>query len=238
MKNKVERYSKAWLARRIVILALLGFAQDAEAQFTLEQFAGEKEILQTIAEHAERICGTVPLAGSADNLELSGNAKAELDGLLKKMAGQGVQGLAKYQDPQYQGVLQKDVAAALRDQPNCKMNVNNVLTDRLFPVRIAPDIRAQLNSFLIEGNVLRKAFVRGKSERASLPKTTQMVRDWHKRVESYLTQSSIDRSYVERFEIRHHSIAGLEDGLPPKYNEIWQLLQDDLQHLEEFVNER
>ena len=233
MKNNLEQVSKAWLARRMVILFVLSFTQNAQAQF-----AEEKQILQTIADHADRICETVPLAGSSSNLELSDTANAELDGLLKKMAGHGIDGTWKYLYTKNQSVLQQDVAAAMHDQPNCKMNVNNLLTDRLFPIRIAPGIREQLNRFLIEGKDLRKAFVRGKSERASLPKATQRVGDWHKKVENYLEQSSIDRSYVARFGIRKHSIAGVEDGLPLKYNAIWQSLQDDLQHLEEFVSER
>jgi hypothetical protein len=133
MENSVEPYSTARLTRRIVILALLCFTEGAQAQY-LEL---EKEILQTIADHAERICGTVPLEGSSGNVELSGSAKMELDGLLKKMTAMGIQGTATYQGSQYQGLLQKDLLTAMRDKTNCKMSVNNVLMGKLLAAAVA-----------------------------------------------------------------------------------------------------
>lgn len=65
------------------------YAQAAEA---------EKEFLETIGDFAERICPKVPLEGSLSTVDLSGTAKAELNGLPKKMAGIGIQGAAKYQE--------------------------------------------------------------------------------------------------------------------------------------------
>jgi hypothetical protein len=110
-----------------------------------QHFELEKEILQTIADHTERICGTVPLEGSSGNVELSGSAKMEIDGLLKKMAAMGIQGTGKYEGSQYQGVLQKDLVTAMRDKTNCRMNVNNVLMGKLLTMAAREPLKVSVN---------------------------------------------------------------------------------------------
>ncbi len=148
MENSVS-YSTARVTRRIVLLALLCFTEGAQAQH-LEL---EKEILQTIADHAERICGTVPLEGSSGNVELSGSAKMELDGLLKKMAAMGIQGTATYQGSQYQGLLQKDLLTAMHDRTNCKMSVNNVLMGKLLTAAVAAREPLKLSVNILEATM-------------------------------------------------------------------------------------
>lgn len=55
-----------------------------------ESPALDKEILVTIRDFVEATCPTIPLEGSSSSTELSGNAKAELNGLIKKMAALGI----------------------------------------------------------------------------------------------------------------------------------------------------
>lgn len=136
----IRWYRAAWLASRIIIPALLCFSEIAHAQ--LER---EKEILNTIADYAEKICGTVPLEGSSGSIELSGSAKMELDGLLKKMAAIGIEGAAKYEGTQYEGLLQKDLLEAMRDKTECKMKVSNVLMGKLLAMAAREPLKLVVN---------------------------------------------------------------------------------------------
>lgn len=87
--------------------------------------------LDVIADYAERICDRIPLKGSGENVELSGAARAELSGVLGRLADLGVSGSAQYQSEEYQGLLQKDLANALQDARDCRREIHNKLTDRL-----------------------------------------------------------------------------------------------------------
>jgi hypothetical protein len=66
-------------------------------------------------------------------------AKAELSEVLKKVAELGIEGAAKYQTVEYQGVLQKDLARALRSYTDCKIEVWRGLKDKLLPDVPAPE---------------------------------------------------------------------------------------------------
>jgi len=90
--------------------------------------------LDIIADYAERICDRIPLQGSGENVELSGEARAELSGVLGRLADLGVSGSGRYESEEYQGVLQKDLATTLQDARDCRREIHNKLTDRvLFP---------------------------------------------------------------------------------------------------------
>lgn len=52
---------------------------------------------------------------------------------MKRMAALGIQGTAKYQESQYQGILQKDLAAAIKANSDCKLAVLRELKDKLIP---------------------------------------------------------------------------------------------------------
>jgi hypothetical protein len=59
------------------------------------------------------------LTGTTQNLELSGGAKAELSRFLKEIADLGIEGAAKYQSWEWQGLLQQDLAEQLNNSRNC-----------------------------------------------------------------------------------------------------------------------
>jgi hypothetical protein len=55
---------------------------------------------------------------------------AELNELLKKVANLGIEGAAKYQASEWQGVLQQDLAGQLNNSRNCKLEVYKDLKDK------------------------------------------------------------------------------------------------------------
>lgn len=93
-----------------------------------------KEALEQITTTAERICATAPLKSSSNELELSGQAKADVKGLISKVADLGIAGAAKYKTAESEGVLQKDLAPLLSKSADCKERV----FDKLFDKLIAP----------------------------------------------------------------------------------------------------
>lgn len=95
--------------------------------------ASQEEALRIIADFADRLCKSPPLKGSATDLELSGSAKAELNEVIKKVVGLGIEGAAKYKGSEYQGVLQKDLTNLLQDSAKCRIEVFRELKDKLLP---------------------------------------------------------------------------------------------------------
>src|SRR5262249_62047213 len=79
--------------------------------------------LKVIGDAAERICSSVSTSGSSQNVELSGEAKAELAGVIKNVAELGIKGAGKYESADYNNVLQKDLAAIIKQNTNCRQTV-------------------------------------------------------------------------------------------------------------------
>jgi hypothetical protein len=90
-----------------------------------------KRALDEIAGFAERVCQTAPLSSDSNQLELSGQANADLRGLVAKVAGLGISGAAKYRNEQSEGVLQKDLAPLLSKSVDCKERISYKLIDKL-----------------------------------------------------------------------------------------------------------
>lgn len=97
-----------------------------------------KEALDLIASTAERICQTVPMKSSSNELELSGQAKADVNGLVSRIAGLGIGGAAKYKNEETEGVLQKDLAPLLSKTADCKEREFNKLVDLLIKPTVVP----------------------------------------------------------------------------------------------------
>ena len=83
--------------------------------------------LKVIGDFADRLCQTVPINVSSDKVELTGTAKAELEGVVKKLANLGVSGAAKYDSASSQNVLQTDLAKVLNESRSCRLQVWNDL---------------------------------------------------------------------------------------------------------------
>lgn len=110
-------------ALSIALLAVLSFPLTLKYASAQDFLAERKRALNIIADFADRLCKDIPLDGTGDNLELSGKAKVELSGIIKKIADLGVEGAVKYQKSEYKGLLQKDLVKALQESTNCRLQV-------------------------------------------------------------------------------------------------------------------
>ncbi|MFA6280438.1 MAG: hypothetical protein WC612_06575 [Bdellovibrionales bacterium] len=83
--------------------------------------------LEVITNAADKICGIVPTVGKNANIDAKANIKAELSKLAKKLADMGTSVSAGYADTTYEGLAQKDLPAALKNNSDCKIKVVEVL---------------------------------------------------------------------------------------------------------------
>lgn len=104
-----------------------------------DELDAQQKALSIIADFADRICTKVPLEGSGVEITLSGEAKAELNNLLRQIANLGIQGSGEYKNETYQGVLRDELATAIRNSDDCRLSVFEQLNDRL----LAPNTQRQ-----------------------------------------------------------------------------------------------
>ncbi len=122
----------SWVFAAFVITAPL------TAQTLQQQTAALKVIRDTAAD----ICQVAPIEQSNQTVDLSGNAKAKLSGAISKVVDIGISGAAKYNVGRSKGVLQKDLASAIKDGNDCKRDVFNRLAPIMVP-SLAPGSAAQ-----------------------------------------------------------------------------------------------
>jgi hypothetical protein len=115
--------------RSSYVLAAAVLVSPLAAQTLQQQTAALKVIRDTAAD----ICQTAPIEQTHQSVELSGNAKAKLSGAISKVVNLGISGAAKYKGGQSKGVLQKDLASAIKDGNNCKIDVFKALAPRMIP---------------------------------------------------------------------------------------------------------
>lgn len=89
--------------------------------------------INVIVDFADRLCKSSPLQGQQMSLELSSTAKAELNEVVRKIVDLGIEGAAKYKNSEFQGFLQKDLAAIVKDSTDCRREVWRDLKDKLVP---------------------------------------------------------------------------------------------------------
>ena len=89
--------------------------------------------LSAIADTADRICGILSTRGEANTTKITGDIRAELSGLAKRLASIGVSGSNDITSSGYQGMLQKDLPAALKDVRDCKLQVLDKLQATVLP---------------------------------------------------------------------------------------------------------
>ncbi|MFZ2652677.1 MAG: hypothetical protein WA210_21460 [Burkholderiaceae bacterium] len=108
----------------------LGLTSAAVVQANLD---ANQKALDMIRDFATKLCDSVPPQGRLQDVDLSGKAKAELKGVVKRIADLGIEGAAKYRTSEYEGVLQADLAKLLANQSTCKLEVWRDLKDKLIP---------------------------------------------------------------------------------------------------------
>jgi hypothetical protein len=85
------------------------------------------QALKLITATADQICQSAPLEHTDTGLDLTGEAKAKLGGVVGKLADLGISGTAKYTSNHSMGVLQQDIVAAIRAGNSCKLEVFRTL---------------------------------------------------------------------------------------------------------------
>lgn len=110
-----------------IIICLLTIVQVPSANSQ----ENHREALDLIYKFADKMCIAMPIEGQGSDLVLSGEAKAELNGLLGRLAELGVDGTAFFQGNRYKGVLQKDLVSALNTTTNCRIKIFMSLQDKL-----------------------------------------------------------------------------------------------------------
>lgn len=127
------------LALPITLVSVPGFAGTAEF----------KDVADTISAYADRMCGEFVLKGESQKLELSGDAKAELDSLLKKLANLGISGTAKFETGSYENVLQSELGNRLNVVTECKSKISSDMSPMLTEAMKLPPVT---NSIQNNGN--------------------------------------------------------------------------------------
>jgi hypothetical protein len=102
-------------------LTLCGSLHAAGQQDDL--FRQQQRALDEVIAATGRICTTVPLEENNKRITLTGDAKAELNGLVKKIAELGIHGAATYETNEGRGVLQAQLADAIKSGDNCRLSV-------------------------------------------------------------------------------------------------------------------
>jgi len=85
------------------------------------------EALDEISEFAEKFCGDYQREGSFERYAASGTAKAEIDGLLKRLVAIGVKGAAEFDSSSYVGVLRRELGGELKSVRECRLKIWNDL---------------------------------------------------------------------------------------------------------------
>lgn len=72
---------------------------------------------------AENICGSIQATGSQSQIELEGEAEAELLKLSRRLLDLGIEGAANLSAGQYSGVLREQLGSELQDNRRCREKV-------------------------------------------------------------------------------------------------------------------
>jgi hypothetical protein len=94
------------------------------------------EALEAIKKAAAEICNTVTTEGSSQNVELSGQVKSQLEGVVSNVAGLGIEGAGKYNSSQFKNVLQQDLAKVLQHNTECKRDVFTILQAKMLSTKL------------------------------------------------------------------------------------------------------
>ncbi|MGO9019422.1 MAG: hypothetical protein ACLQVJ_13845 [Syntrophobacteraceae bacterium] len=81
------------------------------------------EAYEIIQKFADKICDKIPLEHRGEKTVFTATGKAQVNGILKKVADLGFEGKAEHNQESSQGVLEKDLVVALQDSRACKERV-------------------------------------------------------------------------------------------------------------------
>jgi hypothetical protein len=113
----------------IVAVAVLAWAAQPESSYA----QSSEKAVALIIDAAHQLCTTPPMQQNDQSLKWSAGASAKLSGVIRKLADLGIEGAFEYKSEKSQGVLQKDLATAIKDGNDCGLSVLTVLSQRLIP---------------------------------------------------------------------------------------------------------
>jgi hypothetical protein len=103
----------------------------SEASAQSQSMDAQAKALDLITKAADSVCSTVKQAGSSESLNVKGEVKAQLNGLIKQLADLGINGAADFNSDQYEGVIRTDLATAVLNNAQCKFNVFDKLQAKM-----------------------------------------------------------------------------------------------------------
>jgi hypothetical protein len=113
-------------------LSAIGFCVLLTQPLQAQDIEAQTKALRAISAFAAETCGNpVALEGNSSNLELSGEVKSKLQGLIAQVADVGITGAGKYKRDDYKNVLQTQLSDALKDNATCKLKVFEVLQEKM-----------------------------------------------------------------------------------------------------------
>lgn len=118
------------MARRTSFCGLL-LAVVAGAQAQSQSLEAQTQALGLITKTADEICSIVSHAGNYQGIKVKGEVKAQLSGLIKKMADVGVSGAADFTADQYENVIQSELSSTIQHNADCKLKVFDRLQEKM-----------------------------------------------------------------------------------------------------------
>lgn len=115
----------------IVLVSIGGFVFIANNAYP-QDIEVQARALKLITDTAYSICNNVRAEGSSDSERISGDVRAQLDGLIGKLINTGITGAGSYNADHYVGLIQKDLPKALTDNAACKTNIFEKLQPMVF----------------------------------------------------------------------------------------------------------
>jgi hypothetical protein len=114
--------------RTFALLSLMGASLAASAPANAQTVDDQqKAVIEVIISTAHSLCYDLATASRTKAEGVKGDVKAQLTGLASKIADIGLTGAGDITDSETEGVLQTDLAAALKDSAACKTHVLDTL---------------------------------------------------------------------------------------------------------------
>jgi hypothetical protein len=112
-------------------LSAMGFALLFMQPLQAQDLEAQTKALRVISAFAAETCNHFALEGNSTSLELSGDVKAQLQGLIAQVAGLGITGAGKYKNDAFKNILHEQLADALKTSSTCKLEVFKVLQEKM-----------------------------------------------------------------------------------------------------------
>lgn len=161
-----------------------------------DAFTDQNAALGVITKTAEELCYHIEQQSSHSSTEISGETSAAINAAIAKLADLHIQGVGKYETEKSKGVLQKDLATAMKSSIDCKLDVFNTLANKMLGWRppASQSTLNQIGKFMIQGQEISDDFV----DTGDFDKFLPQYREWASTVANYLGQA-LDQSYEAQF---------------------------------------